>query len=181
MVRVVFLTAILPQYRLPFHERVRARLSKSGVQYDVIFGQPGEAETAKADTQILAWGKQVVNRRLKIGQFSAVWQPALRDIWACDLAVIGQENRFLINYVVQSLRGFFGQELRFGVTVGPSRQIPARVLRNTGNKSGRREPTGGLLYTEATRKIVRGIRLSVGADHCSSQLHRYLGNSTSGA
>ena len=153
--RVVFLTAILPQYRLPFHEGVRARLLKSGIQYDVIFGQPGPAEAAKADTEILPWGKQVINRPFEIGQFSAIWQPALQDIWASDLAVIGQENRFLINYVVQSLRGFCDQKLRFGAMEGPSKQILARASRNAGNKCGQREPTGGLLTRRQLERLWR--------------------------
>jgi hypothetical protein len=40
-----------------------------------------------------------------------VWQPALRDIWNCDLAIVGQENRFLINYLAQATRGLWRSKL----------------------------------------------------------------------
>lgn len=101
-VRVVFSTAILPQYRLPFHEGVRSYLASFGIAYDVIFGQPGTDEALKGDLASLAWGKQVANRHLRIG----LWQPILRDAWASDLIVIGQENRLLANYIVQGTRRF---------------------------------------------------------------------------
>jgi glycosyltransferase involved in cell wall biosynthesis len=156
MVRVVFLTAILPQYRLPFHEGVRACLSKSGIQYDVIFGQPGEAEAAKADTEILPWAKQVINRRFKIGRFSAVWQPALKDIWSCDLAIIGQENRFLVNYVVQGLRGFCGPKVALWGHGRNFQADPGVGLAERWKRVWATKADWWFAYTEATRKIVEG-------------------------
>ena len=154
--RVVFLTAILPQYRLPFHEGVRARLSESGIQYDVIFGQPGEAEAAKADTQILPWAKQVINRRFKIGRFSAVWQPALKDIWSCDLAIIGQENRFLVNYVVQGLRGFCGPKVALWGHGRNFQADPGVGFAERWKRLWATKADWWFAYTEATRKIVEG-------------------------
>jgi len=156
MVRVVFLTAILPQYRLPFHEGVRARLLKSGIQYDVIFGQPGPAEAAKADTEILPWGKQVINRPFEIGQFSAIWQPALQDIWASDLAVIGQENRFLINYVVQSLRGFCRPKVALWGHGRTFQADPGAGFAERWKQVWATRADWWFAYTETTRKIVEG-------------------------
>jgi glycosyltransferase involved in cell wall biosynthesis len=156
MVRVVFLTAILPQYRLPFHEGVRACLSESGIQYDVIYGQPGEAEAAKADTEILPWAKQVINRRFKIGRFSAVWQPALKDIWSCDLAIIGQENRFLVNYVVQGLRGFCRPKVALWGHGRNFQADPGVGLAERWTRLWATKADWWFAYTEATRKIVEG-------------------------
>jgi len=154
--RVVFLTAILTQYRIPFHEGVRARLSEAGIQYDVIFGQPGPAEATKADTEILSWGKQVINRRFKIGRFSAIWQPALRDIWASDLAVIGQENRFLINYLVQTLRGFCRPKVALWGH-GRNFQIQPDVgFAQRWKRVWATQADWWFAYTEATRQIVEG-------------------------
>jgi hypothetical protein len=156
MMRVVFLTAILPQYRLPFHEGVRACLTKSKIQYDVIFGQPGAAEAAKADNEILSWGKQVINRRLKIGQFSTLWQPALGDIWASDLAVIGQENRFLINYVVQSLRGFCRPKVALWGHGRNFQTAPNAGFSQRWKRAWATQADWWFAYTEATQKIVEG-------------------------
>src|SRR6202007_1247545 len=109
--RVVFLTACLTQYRLPFHERVRAQLIPAGIQYDVIYGQPDARDAAKGDCVDIAWGKRIVNRYFHIAGAPLVWQPAVRELCHCDLAIIGQENRLLVNYPIQSLRHFIPAKL----------------------------------------------------------------------
>jgi glycosyltransferase involved in cell wall biosynthesis len=156
MVRVVFLTAILPQYRLPFHTGVRARLSELGIQYDVIFGQPDAAIAAKADTEVLSWGKQVANRHFKVGRFSAVWQPALKDIWACDLAVIGQESRLLVNYMVQGLRGFRRPKVALWGHGRNFQADPGGGFAERWKRVWATHADWWFAYTEATRKIVEG-------------------------
>jgi hypothetical protein len=45
--RVVFLAAVLPQYRVQFHERVRDRLAAAGTRYDLVYGQSNPNEAAK--------------------------------------------------------------------------------------------------------------------------------------
>jgi glycosyltransferase involved in cell wall biosynthesis len=156
MVRVVFLTAVLPQYRIPFHEGVRARLAESGIQYDVTFGQPDAAVAAKGDTEILSWGKQVANRHLKVGRFSAVWQPALRDIWASDLAVVGQESRLLINYIAQSLRGFYRPKVALWGHGRNFQADPGLGFAERWKRAWATQADWWFAYTEATRRIVEG-------------------------
>jgi glycosyltransferase involved in cell wall biosynthesis len=124
-VRVVFLTATLPQYRLSFHDNVRTRLADQGIQYELIFGQPNMVEAEKEHFASLLWGKRIVNRYLKLGPFTAVWQPALKDIQDSDLVILGQENRLLINYVLQTLRRIFRPKIALwghGRNFQPSRQ-----------------------------------------------------------
>lgn len=105
-VRVLFSTAILPQYRVPFHEGVRANLRSLGIEYDVVFGQPNASEAARRDLAAISWGKQVINRYYHVGRLSALWQPILNEVWTADLVVIGQENRLLTNYLIQAERRF---------------------------------------------------------------------------
>jgi glycosyltransferase involved in cell wall biosynthesis len=153
-VHVVFLTAILPQYRLPFHEGVRKRLAASQIQYDVIFGQPSADEEAKGGLANLSWGKKIVNHRVGIGRISAIWQPALRDIWASDLVVIGQENRLLVNYVIQSLRRVCRPRVAFW---GHGRNFQAAAETGYAERWKRLWATRcdwWFAYTESTRKIV---------------------------
>ena len=111
--RVKCVDHVLAQYRVPFHEGVRARLAASGVQYDAIFGQPDSAMAMKGDVASLGWERKVTNNYIRVGPFSAVWQPVLKDIWNCDLAIVGQENRLLVNYVAQMLAPFRPSRLAF--------------------------------------------------------------------
>lgn len=103
MHKVCFLTAILTHYRLPFHEGVRARLATGEVNYRVVYGRPEGAAEAKKDTATLPWGRQIENRSLRLAGKELIWQPALAELFDADLVVLGQENKHLINYLMQSL------------------------------------------------------------------------------
>lgn len=152
--RVVFSTAILPQYRLPFHEGVRSQLASLGIEYDVIFGQPGTDEALKGDLASLSWGRPVVNRYFHVGRHCALWQPALKEVWASDLAVIGQESRLLTNYLIQGLRRFrrprialWGHGRNFQSDLGPG-------LAASWKRFWATQCDWWFAYTEASRKII---------------------------
>ena len=152
--RVVFLTTFLTRYRIPFHEGVRGRLAAAGIQYDLIYGQPSERDAVKGDYGNIVWGKQIVNRYIHIARSTAVWQPALRDIWNSDLAVLGQENRLLVNYVAQSLRGFRRSKLALW---GHGRNFQAEsgaALAERWKRFWLTRCDWWFGYTEQTRKIV---------------------------
>jgi glycosyltransferase involved in cell wall biosynthesis len=152
--RVLFSTAILPRYRVPFHEGVRANLRSLGVTYDVAFGQPSESEAAKGDLTALPWGKKVINRYYHIGGLSALWQPILREVWASDLVVIGQENRFLTNYVIQAQRRFRRPKIALW---GHGRNFQAdatSVYAEKWKRTWAPRCDWWFAYTEASRKIV---------------------------
>jgi glycosyltransferase involved in cell wall biosynthesis len=99
--RIVFLTALLRHFRVEFQEGVRSTLAMSGIDYHLVYGQPNPVEAMKGGFAELPWAKAIGNRYLRLGRVSAVWQPALREIKNADLVVIGQENRLLINYLLQ--------------------------------------------------------------------------------
>lgn len=109
--RVVFVTALLTQYRIPFHERVRHQLAESGIQYDVIFGQPSASEGSKGDLRGLSWGTEIKNQYIQLGPYSMVWQPAFGKILQSNLAILGQENRFLLNYLAQATRSLYDTKI----------------------------------------------------------------------
>jgi glycosyltransferase involved in cell wall biosynthesis len=155
MIRIVFLTATLTQYRLPFHEGVRRRLARRGMQYDVIYGQPSRAEASKRDLTGLRWGKQIVNRSLTVGDVSVVWQPALKDLWASDLVVIGQENRLLLNYVIQSVPGAWRPKVALWGHGRNFQADPGQGLREWWKRRWATRCDWWFAYTEQTREIVQ--------------------------
>lgn len=99
MSRVVFITAVVTHYRVAFHEQVRATLAVAGVTYDLVYSAPQGAEAAKRDTVSLPWATQVPVRPMLGGR--AVWQSIWPKLRGADLVVLGQENRFLHNYLLQ--------------------------------------------------------------------------------
>ncbi len=153
MSRVVFLTAILTHYRLGFHARTRKRLSQRGISYQLVYGLPDAAEAAKGDTAALPWATPIRNRRLG----PLLWQPALRHITGADLVILGQENKLLLNYLLQ---------------LSPKRFRPRIALFGHGRNFQSRAPQGiaeqwkrfwairadwWFAYTEETRRHIASL------------------------
>lgn len=104
MRRVLFITRVVQSYRAPFHERVRNILAAHDIDYHVIHGEDEEQHKLKGDTIRMPWAKVVPNRLIGAGRATLIWQPLLRNIRGADLLIIGQENKFLLNYLLQLLR-----------------------------------------------------------------------------
>jgi glycosyltransferase involved in cell wall biosynthesis len=156
MKRVVFLTANLTQYRIPFHNGVRETLSASGIEYDVVYGQPSKAEASKANLGTLSWGKPIVNRYIQTGARALVWQPALGLAWRSDLVVLGQENRLLVNYPIQITRRICGPKVALW---GHGRTFQADIGQGFAESWKRFWATRcdwWFAYTDEARKIVEG-------------------------
>jgi glycosyltransferase involved in cell wall biosynthesis len=152
--RVVYVNTALAQYSVPFQEGVRRRLAENGVQYEAIYGQPDPNQAAKGDQASLGWERKVTNRYIRIGPYDAVWQPVLKDIWNCDLAIVGQENRRLVNYVAQVLGSFRPSRLAFW---GHGRNFQAGPQPNLAQHWKRYWATRcdwWFTYTEATGKLI---------------------------
>jgi len=112
MIRVVHVDEI-PQYRVSFYEGIRSQLAKHGVQYDLVTGQPNREIAAKEDVVSLGWERRVANRHYQIGKVNLVWHPVLHEIRNCDLAIVGQENGRIVNYVAQILGPIRRSKLAF--------------------------------------------------------------------
>lgn len=99
--KVVHLTAIAPHYRTKFCELARDNLRECGIEYNVVYGQPNKKDEKKNDVVDMPWATSIRNI-YSDSEGRAIWQPALSLILKADLAIIGQENRLLINYPLQS-------------------------------------------------------------------------------
>jgi glycosyltransferase involved in cell wall biosynthesis len=148
--RVVFLTALLTHYRLPFHQRVRDLLAQEGVQYELIHGQPAGGDATKRDTATLTWARQVENRVFASGRL--IWQPASDSLQGADLVIIGQENKLLLNYLLQLMP----RSLRPRIALfGHGRNFQARDQRSLAERWKRLWATRcdwWFAYTDETRR-----------------------------
>ncbi len=135
--RVCFLTLVLTHYRVRFHELVREQLSRKGIEYDLVYSDPIGDGAHKGDTVELAWGHKVPVRSLRLFGQELYWQEALNFAAAADLTIVSQENKLLVNYVLQTrywLTGrprlaFFGHGKGHGAgAFGRSREAWKRFL-----------------------------------------------------
>jgi glycosyltransferase involved in cell wall biosynthesis len=144
----------LPQYRVPFFNGVRATLAKHGIRYDLIVGDLDPKQATKGDQGRLGWERQVNNRFIRVGPILAVWQPVLKEIWNCDLAIVGQENRLLTNYIAQIFGMMRPSRLAFW---GHGRNFQARSKRTLAETWKRRWATRcdwWFTYTDATSELI---------------------------
>ena len=98
--KAVVVYRALPQYRRRFYELLRERLDEAGVEFVLIYGQPGRADAAKLDTVELPWAHRIRNRVVKIGAREAYWQPCLGLLRDTDLVIVEQASKLLVNYVL---------------------------------------------------------------------------------
>jgi glycosyltransferase involved in cell wall biosynthesis len=124
---VLFVTAILTHYRESFHVLVRDMLAERGIDYRLVQGTPLPHEAAKADTIQLDWSTTIPSRGIGPGGRALLWQPALRLMRGADLVVVTQENRLLLNYVMQVMPRWLRPRIGFW---GHGRNFQARDPRS---------------------------------------------------
>lgn len=97
MKRVSYIFPTSHHYRAPFHEALRSRLSAYGIDYTVIYCDPSEENQKKKDTVEIPWGRKVKSTRLPGG---LLYQHGMRDAIKSNLVIVQQENRLLLNYIL---------------------------------------------------------------------------------
>src|SRR4051812_16069896 len=106
--RVLFIVTGMFHYRLEFHRHLRAKLATRGISYDVAYTDASPHLSGRNDTRTLEFGRKVGVRWINLGSVSLCWQHALRAALGYDLVIVMQENKYLINYVLQLLRPIGG-------------------------------------------------------------------------
>lgn len=101
MTRVLFITRVIHGYRVPFHQRVRTLLEDRGISYEIVHGGAEEEHLLKQDVASLPWAREVKTHHLRMGSRCVLWQPLTAAARDCDLVIVGQENKYLLNYVLQ--------------------------------------------------------------------------------
>ncbi len=101
----------LPHYRVPLYERLRERLDREGVDLRVLIGDPPVGASARQDTATMDWVEPVPQHEWRLGGRSLVWQSALRRVRSCDLVVVEQASKLLLNDVLAVWRHAGGPAL----------------------------------------------------------------------
>jgi len=108
--RVVFVQKFVPHYRLPFFERVRARLAERGIPFVLIYGQPDPYEGSKVKMEYPEWGHRVKSRIIKVAGRYLYWEGAIFRIKRHDMVIAEHAAKLLDNYFLYlaSRMGFIG-------------------------------------------------------------------------
>ena len=104
MRKVVILYKFLPQYRVDFFNQLREELTKKNIELILIYGKLKDTHSKKNDEVDLPWAIYRENKILNIGKYHLIWQPSLDYIKECDLVIVEQANKLLINYLLMLMR-----------------------------------------------------------------------------
>ena len=113
MPSVLFVTRYLAHYRVAFHEAVRKNLARNGVIYRLAYGAPHPSEAVKNEPGKLAWAEETPVICFGRSDSLLCWQCVVREARQADLVIVGQENRLLVNYLLQSMRAVGGPPIAF--------------------------------------------------------------------
>lgn len=97
--RVVIIRHTIKHYRVPFYQHLYEYLKNDGIELHVIYGNTNRMHRLRDDNTDLPreYGRRVKARW--IGD-SLVYHPAVREIQQADLAIIGHENKYLLNLLL---------------------------------------------------------------------------------
>ncbi len=94
----VFVMEWVPQYRLPFYNRVRDAAAARGVDVRLIHGDPPASRRKRDDAKVVPWAEYVPNRLWTVKGLELTAQPVLRRLRGVDLLILQQETGLLLNY-----------------------------------------------------------------------------------
>jgi len=160
MPKVVVIYKTIPQYRARFFELLREKLMQLGIEFVLIYGQPGSRDALKKDTVDFPWAIKVPNHIWKIGGREIYWQPVLGYLKSSDLVIVEQASKLLINYVLFVLCMMGAQKLAFW---GHGKSFQEKYVSRFGEWIKRLVSTKvhwWFAYNEMSAKVVEGMGYS---------------------
>lgn len=105
--RVAVVQPVVFHYRERFFEQLRERLAADGVELVLVHSNDPPAEDVWESVVDLPWSHRVPLRHFRVGQRELLWQPCRHLLRGCDLVIVEQGSRHLLNYLllVQQLLG----------------------------------------------------------------------------
>ncbi len=100
---VAFVMEWVPQYRVPFYDRVRQAAAERGVTVRLIHGDPPSSRRRRNDSEVVPWAEYVPNRLWTVKGLELTAQPVLSRLRGTDLLILQQETGLLLNYPMMAL------------------------------------------------------------------------------
>jgi L-malate glycosyltransferase len=153
--RVAIVQEVVLHYREAFYELLRRRLSDASI--DLVLVHSNGDERVPLSTVDLPWAHRVPAKHLRLGQRDAVYQPCRRLLRGCELVIVEQGSRHVINYLLfaEQVLGrrrvaLWGHGRNFNV-------IDASPLGETLKVFGTRRAHWWFGYTERSAAIVEAL------------------------
>lgn len=152
--RVCYIYPPAYHYRQPFNRELRKVLASKNVEYVVVYSDLGAENRFKNDTVEISWGRKVQMLKLPFG---LKYQRALGFAANCDLVIVQQENKLVLNYILQLASCLKLKKVAF---FGHGPNFQSRNPNGAGARLKRflaKRVDWWFGYTEASRKYVEGL------------------------
>jgi len=147
----------LPQYRVAFYEGLRKQLQEHGIRLRLLVGQPDPSLAERRDTASVDWAESHTSQYLKFRGRQLVWQPVLRELHSCDLVIVEQASKLLLNYSLVGWRRIGGPKLALW---GHGQNLDAHAASPTAERLKRwlaDQSDWWFCYTEGTARLVESF------------------------
>lgn len=98
--RVAIVQQAVFHYRQRFFELLRERLEADGIELVLVHSNDPPAEDVWESVVELPWSHRVALRRFRVGRRELLWQPCWDLLRDCDLVIVEQGSRHLLNYLL---------------------------------------------------------------------------------
>lgn len=113
MKKIIIVQHRLLHYRVELFQRLKNKLTDSGVEIELACGQPSDRDSFRKDEGLLVWVTKVRNVYLHVKNVELIFQVLPLRVISADLVVLMQENRILSNYFVIVLRWLLGKKTAY--------------------------------------------------------------------
>jgi glycosyltransferase involved in cell wall biosynthesis len=98
--RVAVVQERVVHYRRDFYELLRQRLEGEGIELLLVHSNPPREEDVWQAVIEIPWSYEVPARKILIGRRELVWQRCWSLLRSCDLVIVEQGSRHLLNYLL---------------------------------------------------------------------------------
>jgi L-malate glycosyltransferase len=104
--KVAIVQEVVFHYRERFYELLREHLADAGIELVLIHSNPAPDDDVWRSCVDLPWAYRVEPRSFRFGGRRLVWQPCRRLLRGCELVIVEQGSRHLLNYLLMAEQSF---------------------------------------------------------------------------
>ena len=154
--KVTILVPSVPHYRRPFYSRLREYLLGKGIDLRLIHGFEDSTQNGADGEFSGSWVKRIDHVSFNFCGVELCWQPYWRYLRDCDLVIVQQANRLLLNYLLIAKRTYSRQKIAFWGHGSDLQRDPGDI-RNRWKRLFTERVDWWFAYTEEVKaELVRG-------------------------
>jgi glycosyltransferase involved in cell wall biosynthesis len=159
--RVAIVQEVVLHYRVPFYELLRARLADVGIELVLVYSNG--RDDLRHSTVDLPWAHRIPARRRRVAGRDIVYQPCRHLLRGCELVVVEQGSRHVINYLLLAEQMLGRRRVALWGHGRNFNTIDASSVGEALKAFGTRHAHWWFAYTEQAARIAE--ELGVSADH----------------